>query len=91
MARKKKLPRLENWSLVGVQDDGFKSPEQLRERFLEGYVYGHPKHPDGHPVTTTAVLHLDIPGRRARTVSREYELGEMEPGFAVYLAHLGNQ
>ena len=50
----------------------------LRERHgyfvFSGNVYDHPRFPDGHLVTTSAIVSCDWDGRRFKTGSREYWL-----------------
>ena len=80
------MPRIENWSVTD-NSDGYKSPELIR-KFLVGKVYGHsdPKQYDGKEIRTSYLVELDIEGKTARTRNTEYELGELDPGYAAYLA-----
>ena len=41
---------------------------------LVGEVFGHPKLMDGHLITTSPILKLDIPGRSAETMNTIYML-----------------
>jgi hypothetical protein len=45
--------KIENWSIVNK--DPFKAPE-LRKQYLQGNVYGHPKHEDEKLIITSSIV-----------------------------------
>ena len=79
-------PRLEDWCLVSAQSTNpYEAPECVPLAF-RGAVYQHPHIKDGHVITTSPVLWIDVgPERNAATRSRQYVLGKMEEGFRTFL------
>jgi hypothetical protein len=62
------MPRLENWSLVRDDRNGFKAPE-LRPVVLKGNVYNHKDFEDGELISTSTVKKIEIRNRVARTMN----------------------
>lgn len=71
--------RIENWTVRGKTLDPYKPPEQGMILFLEGEVFGHPHHQDGHKVVTSAIMHAD--GRKVMTIHSDYLLGTVSPKY----------
>ena len=79
-----KNPKLENWSTFVEIPNKYSAPE-MGTMYLKGNVFGHPNHEDGKCVDTSRVLSIDLKNNTAKTKSREYDLGEMHPGYKVWL------
>jgi len=78
--------KLENWSFVVSIGDPYKAPEQWRKA-LSGEVHGNPNFENGKRIVTSNVMEFDPEQLTARTESGSvYVLGQMDPGFADYLA-----
>ena len=71
--------RLENWSVVTLDNDPYKAPE-LKHPHLCGIAYGHPKFDDGKMVTTSTIM-----WKKQLTVvtlsGTYYMLGEVDPEY----------
>ncbi len=76
--------RMENWSIHVGGEDPYKAPEEA-ERRLHGNVYGNPKFPDGHEVTTSSIKKVDYPNKRVETQNSVYELGKVSPEYAAWI------
>lgn len=81
------MVRIENWSIVSHTP--YASPE-ADVKYLSGNVYGHPRFQDGEIITTSRLIKMDIPNGLAETVSRLYELGEINPEYGAYLKEREN-
>jgi len=82
--------KLENWSFVVSIGDPYKAPEQWR-RALAGEVHGNPNFENGKRIITSNVTEFDPERLTARTESGSvYVLGQIDPGFADYLATKGH-
>lgn len=71
--------RIEQWSIgSGCQD--LYTPPEVREKVLQGKVYGHPRFENGQDVVTTGIV--GVRGGLILTRSgSEYELGEPHPDY----------
>lgn len=75
----KQTARLEKWGLrLDEAVDPYKAPETVPVR-LVGYVYGHPRVPDGTLVSSSTVIELDVKNSLAETKNTTYTLGEIDP------------
>jgi hypothetical protein len=75
--------RIENWS-VGhfYRDNGYRPPES-NPTVIRGAVYGHPRHPDGRHVKTSAIV--EAVGRTVTTENGStYQLGEPDPKYVEW-------
>lgn len=72
--------QLENW-LVIENNDPYVPPE-LKDKRLQGNVYGHPRFEDGKWITTSSLVELDVVAGTAKTFSgSEYTLGTIDPEY----------
>lgn len=83
-----KMVKLENWSIICINDNGYTPPEAKRFA-LRGNVFGHPNHNDGKCVVTSNIKSIDSKNSIAITNSREYTLGEMEKEYKEFLISQG--
>lgn len=80
--------KMEGWSIVGAAASPYSAPEQASTMHLFGRAYGHPRHKDGTPIKTTAIV--EAVGRQVRTVSGSvYELGAPDSLYVEWLAEQG--
>jgi hypothetical protein len=79
--------KLTRWSVV-YQDGHVYRPPESRRLGLHGIVEGHESHPDGTPVTTSAIDSADSKKRTVTTSSgRVYQLeGPPDPHYAKWVA-----
>lgn len=82
------MPRLEQWKMGEQPGQEFVAPE-LRKKFLQGNVYGHPRFADGFPVNTSSLVSFDSKSRIAQTKNTTYELGEMDPDYKEWCINNG--
>ena len=79
---------LENWSIMCRRSfNPYEDPAVFGVRCLSGHVSGHPTLEDGQQVLSSAVLYIS--GSVARTVSRWYKLGTVDPHFVDYAEEHG--
>lgn len=85
-------PFLEGWSVVTGDQQYTVVDGRVREGrivHLLGNVSGHPHIKEGHLVRSSALLRLDVAGRNASSLNREYRLGEPDPAWVFILEHQG--
>jgi len=74
--------RIENWSVCHSKG-GLYDPPEMWQPCLSGNVYGHPRKPDGHSVSTSPIV--DVNGRLITTATGTiYLLGQVDP---LYVEH----
>jgi hypothetical protein len=56
---------------------------RLTQGRLEGFVSGHPGHPDGTYIETSGILSVE--GNRVSTRHSEYDLGDPDPNYKKLL------
>jgi hypothetical protein len=72
------------WS---VKTDTYAAPE-LGRNYLQGDVFGHPRHEDGKNVTTSRIS--KVKGRLVKTRSGSvYRLGRIKPEYRKFLKENG--
>lgn len=76
------MVRIENWSIISKTP--YASPE-ADVKYLQGKVYGHPRFEDGYEITTSRLIKTDLENNLAETLSRIYELGQVDPEYAKFL------
>lgn len=75
--------RIEDWC-IGTLGGGLAAPELLPAS-LFGKVYGHPRFPDGHEITTSSLVSLDVKAGTAETFSgSKYTLGKPNEQYAQW-------
>lgn len=74
--------KMHNWS-IGGSGDAYTPPE-LQVKKLRGEVYGHPRFPDGHRISSSALI--EAWSRTAVTKSgTRYVLGRINPEYRKFL------
>jgi len=76
---------IQNWRVV-MGGDAYTPPE-CRTIKLNGEVYNHPSFPDGSNVTTSRIEKVE--GRRVKTYSRWYNLGDPDPEYVDWCEENG--
>ena len=84
----KQKAKLEKWSVLGLNTDPYKAPEQALT-VLAGFVSGHPKISDGTQICTSPLTMISYRNKMAVTVNTTYELGEPDPDFLKFLSQHG--
>jgi len=85
--------RLKKWRTVYIKEEvtPYMAPETIPIR-LSGEAYGHYRFEDGHVITTSSVVELDLDRRVARTRSGStYILEDPEPEFVEWMRKTGQQ
>jgi len=81
---------IEDWGIVdspGVNE--YTAPER-RFKSLTGQVYGHPRYPAGHRITSSSLMEIDVKNRTARTYSGSvYELGAPSQEYLEFCKNSG--
>jgi hypothetical protein len=75
--------RIEDWTVVGNQNQNpYQAPEERRWQ-VRGEVYGNPSFPDGHGIRTSDVVMVtgNVITTRSGSV---YELGEPNEEYAMW-------
>lgn len=73
---------INNWYLSGTGGP-YTAPE-LRQIFLVGDAFGHPRHEDGKKVSTTPIV--KVQGKTVHTRSGSiYRLGTIDPGYKAWI------
>lgn len=77
--------KIENWSVIsfGVADKN--QPNEAIASILMGIVSGHGKIEDGKEIVTSPIRMISYRNRIAATRNTEYELGEPNKEFLVWL------
>ena len=75
-----KVVRIENWSVVPLDGDGYIPPE-AGTPCLSGNVFGHPHFNDGKRVSTSAIIGRDEKEEVIICGSRRYKLGAVDPDY----------
>jgi hypothetical protein len=89
--RKEEMTELTEWSLTFPKSaDPYQHPElraMVSGLTMSGIVHGHPRIPDGLPVTTSCVVEFDLKHRRVVTKSgTKYRLvGPPDPGWVEFV------
>lgn len=78
--------RLENWSL-GIASDRIWDAPEIRETYLQGEVFGHPRVEDGKRVVTSAITLAG--GLYVETRNNRYLLGTPDPAYLKFLEDNG--
>jgi hypothetical protein len=76
----KPIVNMENWSVTGDYDEY--TPPELRHHYLQGNVYGHPKHKDGNYLHSSFIV--NVIGRTVETNNTTYKLGQPDPEFVEW-------
>jgi hypothetical protein len=82
-----KIYRIENWSVVGAEEDPYTPPEAMPLR-LHGFVPDHPtlaesQKKSGEGINTSAIT--GVSGRIVQCLSRKYRLGKISPDYRKWL------
>lgn len=85
---KKKMGKIENWSIQIVRQDEYKAPEQGRSAVV-GSIYNDMRAVDGTPITTSRLVNLDVENSTLETNNSIYDLGVMDSGFENYMMDNG--
>ena len=85
-----KTIKLDKWAVVagGNYTTSFIPPPEIVKHRLSGYVYGHPKIPDGEHITSSYIVSCSKKGnsRLVETHSGSvYRLGRIAPAYRNYL------
>lgn len=83
-----KRPLLDKWSICRTGQGPWRPPE-CGFIALQGEVIDHPRFDNDSPVTTSKLLAIDTDAKVARTRSRVYDLGTIDPEFVTYMANAG--
>jgi hypothetical protein len=75
---------LNNWYLTTRPLSPYSAPE-LGRSVLCGQAYSHPDYNDGESITTSRIHWIDMNCRTAKTHSRVYFLGTMQPAYRSFL------
>lgn len=79
---------LKNWSIIehrSTANNKYIAPE-LRVFLLRGYVYGHPKWGDHHPITTSPIIDTDMETRIVTTRSaHKYKLERPDKNYKNFV------
>lgn len=82
-----KIPRIENWSLVGGELRQYDPPELTRFS-IAGQVFGNPKFDEGKRITTSAIV--AISGCEVETHSGSiYQLGKPSDDYMLWCQENG--
>ena len=72
--------KLEKWCMCALP---WQAPE-VRETYLEGDVFGHPKHKDGKRIITSSIIKSEGRFVTSKT-GTVYELGFLKPDYKEFL------
>lgn len=79
---------LNHWSVTSKRPSNpYQCPDAFGVRVLSGSVVGHPKLEDGDSMVSSALLYMH--GQHARTVTRWYFLGKVDPEYEKYMSQKG--
>lgn len=68
--------KIEDWAIVFVPPHDYYMAPELQKRSLNGRVFGHPKFPNGHWVTTSDIVGVTEYDEILTKSGSTYELGE---------------
>jgi len=66
--------KINNWAIVSTNSP-YTAPKMVACR-LRGEVFGHPRFPDGKPVTTSSISHVTADRKVVTNSGSVYELGD---------------
>lgn len=84
------MAKLENWSLITINENEFVAPE-MRERVLLGNVYDREGFDNGERVRTSLVQEIDVCNNMAYTINTIYELGEPSKEYKDFWEELKSE